>query len=494
MQVLIKRAGIFCEMCRADGAALPQEIVDYIGGHLVYTFKEMLRGAEAYRSGSRQVMRFERRRLYQISPSGALQTSVGMMPRILKLLSARGVSYSILNLSPVNRPQFAPDWQAFSKFNGTWRYRQEELARMLLDPELPGGVVVGPPALGKSEIISRISYCLPHARIAVITKRRDVAVGLYRRIIAHVANVGFVGDGKSNIQRVTVCIAKSMHKLSSDIDIVFFDEAHEMVSDSFCSTILLYFPNSKLFGLTATPAGRKDGMDIRVEYMFGPTIFHMGWPEAVANGLVAPIRVRWLHQNWGYNPCALYKNDNSRLRHGIWLNNQRNAAFAWAARQHQDEQVLALVSTLEHAAALQRHLPDFELCYGEADSERIQELKSQGLLQPEHVPVNTDKREKMRQQFEAGVLRKVIATDVWSTGVSFDALSVLLRLDARDSATMDEQGPGRVCRVYSGKTEGIVYDSPDTFDAGFTKKANGRRKRYRSKGWEQEAVQVSDNV
>lgn len=96
-------------------------------------------------------------------------------------------------------------------------------------------------------------------------------------------------------------------------------------------------------------------------------------------------------------------------------------------------------------------------------------------------------RDKMSKDFEAGTLKKVIATDVWSTGVDFPMLSVLIRADARASEIMDIQAPGRVVRRHdaSGKEHGIVIDCLDSFDPGFKKRSFERKKTYDEQGWEQ---------
>ena len=96
----------------------------------------------------------------------------------------------------------------------------------------------------------------------------------------------------------------------------------------------------------------------------------------------------------------------------------------------------------------------------------------------------------MRSQFEAGTLRRVIATDVWATGVDFEQLNVLVRADDRDSDIVDVQGPGRVSRTYTApdgtvKEFGEVIDCMDTFDPTFYRKSAGRRDSYKLLGWEQ---------
>jgi len=94
----------------------------------------------------------------------------------------------------------------------------------------------------------------------------------------------------------------------------------------------------------------------------------------------------------------------------------------------------------------------------------------------------------MREQFETGELKRVIATDVWATGVDFEALQVLYRVDARESQILDTQGPGRVSRIHpaSGKEYGEVIDCLDAFDKTLKRKSETRKRHYAALGWSQD--------
>lgn len=110
------------------------------------------------------------------------------------------------------------------------------------------------------------------------------------------------------------------------------------------------------------------------------------------------------------------------------------------------------------------------------------------LLDPRDEPqMISARRDRMQLEFEEGTLKKVIATDVWSTGVDFPQLSVLIRADARSSEIIDIQAPGRVVRRHdaSGKEYGLVVDLMDHFDPTFLRRSQQRRRNYKAQGWEQ---------
>jgi superfamily II DNA or RNA helicase len=151
-----------------------------------------------------------------------------------------------------------------------------------------------------------------------------------------------------------------------------------------------------------------------------------------------------------------------------------------------EQQVLMLCSKVEHAINLWQHLPEFSLCHAEQDSETIEHYKRNGYLPQGYEPVDAKKREAMRAAFEAGTLKKVIATDVWATGVDFPSLQVLYRVDARQSEIIDGQAPARVSRI-DGDTKGFgeVVDCCDVFDPYFYKNSLARRRHYNVHGWTQ---------
>jgi superfamily II DNA/RNA helicase len=118
----------------------------------------------------------------------------------------------------------------------------------------------------------------------------------------------------------------------------------------------------------------------------------------------------------------------------------------------------------------------------------LEGYKRAGLLPEGFIPTTPDVRLQMRHMFESGELRRVIATDIWATGVDFAALSVLYRADGRSSEIMDCQGPGRVSRISpdTDKTHGEVVDCLDTFDSGMLRKSRSRKSSYAKMGWEQD--------
>lgn len=483
----VRKYGIFLEFGMPDGRPIPAPLLSALVKPLVYNHVEHLRGLDRLMAdGSQRYVDITARRLYDLNENGCLQTSLGFLPRLLEICKQNGYDLQYEDLSPPKaRPKaYEPDWSRLDRFT-EWRYRQRECLGTIASSLC--GIINAIPAFGKTEMIGRLAVLFPHAKFAVVTKRKDVAQTIFRRLTKVLSNVGFVGDSKKRYGRVTVYISKSMHKADPDVDFLFVDESHEACADETSEVLLRTFVHSRNFGFTATPDGRADGTSIRLEYMFGPQIFKLGWKEGVDNGLVVPVEVRWINIEMDRNPAAGYKNDVTIKKHGLWRNGVRNSLIAEAVQQHRDDQVLILVETVEHAVMLQQYLPDYALCYGTMEPDKLAEYISEGFLPEGYQPLSPAGREKMREDFEAGTLRHVIATDVWSTGVSFEQLAVLFRADGRDSVTMDDQAPGRVVRLHneSGKKVGIVYDCWDCFSTKFSRVSANKYRRYRKNGWTQ---------
>jgi superfamily II DNA or RNA helicase len=340
-------------------------------------------------------------------------------------------------------------------------------------------------------LIGAAALLFPEAQIDVVTKSVDVAERIVRSLKRILPKVGRIGDGWKQRERVTVITAGSLQHADGTADFLFADEVHQLATVNFSTALAARYRNSRNFGMSATPYARMDNAHAILEPLFGPMVFDLPYPQAVELGLVVPVRVNWLPIRLSHNPAERYSNRVARKRHGIWTNYDRNRMIAEAVRAYPDtHQILILVETIEHAVHLGLHLPEFTLVYSQMSSQDYFAYKRAKLLPADYISLNEAKKYELRNQFEAGTLRRVIATDVWATGVDFEQLNVLVRADDRDSDIVDVQGPGRVSRIYTAadgtkKEYGEVVDCMDTFDPAFYRKSMGRRNSYKLLGWEQ---------
>lgn len=488
-EVVIRRCGNLIDLSPDGQSPLDPQIVELLKEDLTYQHKTFLRGHAQYSpDGHRSSMLIETRDMYAIE-QGRLVTGFGLLQRVVRRLILNNITPRYYNISPP-KPEgvYTPDWENMAS-RVEFRPKQEECYRIVMQEE--NGLIVAAPGYGKTFAFEALCHLYPRAKFAIVAKPKDVVARIVRQLSRSIPNVGQFGGGVHRKgERVTVYTAGSVHYSDGDEDFLLADEAHMLVTDTIAPKIVEIWRNARCFGFTATPDGRNDGADILLEQLFGPTIFNLPYPEAVALGLVVPIQVRWLPVRLNYNPAA-NRTDTTKMRWGVWRNEERNRIFAEDVRRSYPDpstQILMLVATVDHAIHLWQHLPEFALCYGESLSpDDVERYQRSHMLPPSFVNVTAEYRHELRQRFESGQLKRVIATDVWSTGVDFAQLQVLYRLDARDSKNMDQQGPARVSRISpeTGKQFGEVIDAYDAWDAGFRRRSENRRRHYKALGWEQ---------
>ncbi len=490
--VLMRCGGNVLELS-CDGGPLPMEFQKKCELALTYSHLYALRGADAYDAmGNYQPTRTETKTMWSLDRKGRFLASLGWRYRLEDMVRQAGYGFERVSVDhPHPRPdRYAVDWERlFERMD--LRPKQDELLASL-EP-VDHGLIDIPPACGKTFNIA--AYALAHykARIHIVTEGLDIL----RRIDSHMTkffpNVGFVAGSKQRFgERITVISSDSLHKVGEGFDdprspraadVVFFDEVHKAASPSVLEQVSKY-KYARMYGLSASIDGRFDKAHAQLEGIFGRRVFTLTYPEAVALKLCAPVRVEWVNVS-GFRSPGEGARGTRWEKLAIWTNDARNQAIADKVRSFPpDTQILVMVSRSEHAAHLKRFLPEFEMCYDQMDDyDRYVEA---GYINPATDPkVTPQRRMEMLKQFEAGTLRRVIATDVWSTGVDFVNLGVVVRADARASAIMDIQIPGRANRIADGKEWAVIVDTMDEFDPAAESKSRSRERNYRSRGWTQ---------
>lgn len=488
--VLIRRSGTLIDISPDGRSPLDPRIVEMLRPQLSYEHKTLLRGHQRYGpDGNSRNIDIETRNMYSLE-QGRLVTGFGFLTSIAEILRRNGITPHYVDLSPpVPEGTYEPDWDNVRRYID-FRPKQEECLYYITQNEC--GLINATMGFGKTHMFEAIAHLYPRAKIDIIVRPKDVAARIRRRLSRTIPNVGQVGGGeKFRGDRVTIYTAGSAHHAqNSDAHFLLGDEIHQLMTDQTSRAMAESWRFTRNFGFTATPDGRMDGADAQLELFFGRQIFYLSYQEAVQLGLVVPIHVRWLPIRSGYNP-AKDRSGVTKMRWGIWRNQERNQKIAEDIRANYTDpntQILILVATVEHAIMLWQFLPEFSLCYGSMDPEDQERYIRNHFLPENFQPTTSDVREQMRDDFEAGTLKRVIATDVWATGVDFEQLQVLYRADARESEIMDAQGPGRVSRISpaSGKENGEVIDCYDAFDKTFKRKSETRKRHYAALGWSQD--------
>lgn len=340
-----------------------------------------------------------------------------------------------------------------------------------------------------SSLFRLIPLLFPKARIDIVTTSADIVRQIRGDMAATGLRIGQLGAGKREADsRIVVVCAKSLHRCTcDDVDIVLADEGQELATESYLQQLARY-TRARMFMFSATVNMRLDSADIELEGCFGSTILKVPFELAQQHKAVVPIKVKWVPVASDYNPSSGLAGVR-RARAAIWRHGFRNRIIAETAKKlGPDVQTLIVVEKIEHALALKEQLPDYTLVYAEQSLPpyRRTKFRRAGLACVMDEPQMTlQRRIWLKQQFEAGTLKKVIATSVWNRGVNFKKLSVIIRADGGGSSINDTQIPGRVCRTSDGKLYGLVIDFMDQFDRGYAQRSRRRRKNYEANGWEQ---------
>jgi superfamily II DNA or RNA helicase len=387
-----------------------------------------------------------------------------------------------------------PDKIDFSKLPYQLRYRQDECIKAIATHK--DGIIDATTAFGKSWIISFCCKLFDNKKIGIVSASLPVCNMLHRLIsrVIHPEKVGLVAGYKNYKSRVTVYSARSLHKSDYDEDLLFIDEIHQFGTEKYAGE-LMKFEKARIFGFSASVNKRFDGGDKLIFCLAGKTIFKISYEEARGKNLVSDVYILW--HKVTRNLKDLKETSGSLVtlkRKLIWSNLERNKVIADISSRlfNSGLQVLILVETIEHCLELKKLLPEFEVCYGVGNisSKLIRKLRREGFSEKEINYLSSMSKERLERlmiQFEKKVLKGVIATSVWSCGVSFDGLDVLVRADGVKSSIKSIQVPGRVCRIdeKTGKNKAFLIDFVDDFDERLRVNTIYRFREYKNIGFKQ---------
>ena len=244
------------------------------------------------------------------------------------------------------------------------------------------------------------------------------------------------------------------------------DELHHINQNAKAySKVVEHIPAGYRFGFSATPfrTDRKTATDVTPVALFGDVIANISKQE--------PVKVLWVQYKhpgiptsyYGYLEKSETPQEAYRAAFTDCVMNCRERLEAIAEMYElfvtEGKQVLVMVRSVDYA------------------------YKLNGILNCPVVHGSTDKeeRDEVYRLFKSGELRSLIATDIYSEGVSFEGLDVVILAEPFKSKILTEQRLGRLMRLYKGKAEGILVDFADAtpfFDA----QADARLKTYKQQG------------
>lgn len=400
-----------------------------------------------------------------------LQFASGLIDIVINVLSSFGLAHQINDLR---------EFMEYAPMDSAWHgHKLHDYQSDIVDKALSAksGMIQAATGAGKSVMIGKIvhEYNLP---TVIYVVSLDLLSQMHNDLSKWLGfPVGIVGDGKCDIQQVTVCSAWTVGKafskdkkikeaLEEDVEVddwspsaaqtaliksmaenaklVILDEAQFAAAASI-KTIL---DNSKgaayKYGFSGTP-WRTGGDDLLLEAAFGKKIVKLMASELIEKGyLVQPKIVFRDMPSYG---VPLPKNWKAVHSSYIVNNPERNKILIDNTLKLLDlgRKPLVLFREHKHGKILLDMIPS---------DVRVKYVTGK---------LSKDERDDIRDDFKAGKVDLIIASTVYDQGVDLPALDALVLAGGGKSTAKALQRIGRVIRsnAESGKKDAIIVDTYD---------------------------------
>lgn len=436
-------------------------------------------------AAKRSSVSFKTEVLYRLDvEQDVLWTFAGLLDRVVQLL--RRHKFTVRLSERGKQPTVEPVWDNLAGV----QLRDVQIKMLATMVSCDRAQIDGCTGVGKTMLITQYTKLYPQQDYGIIICAQQVPVvrSIYRAIAQfYPDDVGKVGDGARDCNRITVATAKSL--LNAPVDdcrVLIFDEVHTAAAEK-TSEALILLKQCKMFGFSASTEKRTDRADLLAEALFGPVRVKVPYAEAQVKGYVAAVDAYFYNVEVGYSDK---KHKVARKRELVWRNLARNEAIARVVRhwekQLDDPQILIMTDAVEHVFRLHRLLPDYEIIYASLSRKQLMKFIRWRLIPENYRPLN--RREKVQKQIdiEEGRLKKVISTTTLGVGVDLRELDVFVRADGGSSEISNIQFRGRVTRG----ARGVYCDFWAVDEGGEQRKSQARMRSCKRDGWDVKRMQL----
>jgi late competence protein required for DNA uptake (superfamily II DNA/RNA helicase) len=361
-------------------------------------------------------------------------TFQGMFDRVLGVLIETGCSFDLLD----RRMSFPKP--AFDRMHGM-RFSQEPMLRQALSADR-SGLIVAVTRYGKTAMIANTINAYPGVKTVVVAPGIDLLPqleGALRYFCPDRDIKGIYTGSRNTIQGddITVCSVDSIHKLDKEgTRLILVDEPHAVATGP-RSAELASFSCVRMLGFGATVSGRWDGSDVMITGLFGPKLVEKTYLEAVEEGAIAPIHVKFIR--------IPFKHWQVQQRDAAYRNLYNSPAYLEALSKvcnqvvPQDWQTLIFISNEKMANS-------------------VAEVVDNAKIAMDKLMKNKKERHELFQQLKEGVINRCVCSSIYSTGVTIDGIRVAVNCAVGAAGIMSVQKPGRLAEVKEGKTAGYMID------------------------------------
>lgn len=337
------------------------------------------------------------------------------------------------------------------------------------------GVIVMPTGTGKTEVALAIMARSATSTL-VVAPVRDLMYQWHRRILSGLGyDAGIIGDSLYQVRPVSATTYDSacihMDRLGNQFGLIVFDECHHLPGEIRRDAARMSAAPRRL-GLTATPE-RADGRHADLDWLIGPTVYHL--PIAEARGAtLADYDVVRIPVHLSDDEQRRYDECSKIVRQYVAERRQDDPQFTWQSlcgesaaaptARHALRAWYAKKSIEDRAAEKLRVLEDiFRLHSGEpclvfAGSNAMARDVSLRFLIPcllNHC--GKHERREVLEGLAAGRYPALVANQVLDEGVDLPEVKVAIVIGGSASTRQAKQRLGRVLRK-SGNVRARLYE------------------------------------
>lgn len=407
---------------------------------LFYIEKQLVQDPSNPRA--RQVVK-ERVNLTRVLPGQPFRTLVtyqGFVDRVLGIWQSPAnrsgsMEYQIEDLrDPLPNPQ--------SKLmHGFWHTQFPTLLHFLKHKR--SGTLKAPTRYGKTSLIINTLRAFPGVQTVLAAPGVDLLGQLQEELQAALPDRQITGifsgakkKTKFQSEDITICSMASLEKLNHDsVKLLLIDEPHAIATDSRILEIKK-FQHARILGYGATLTGRFDGKDLLVEGLIGPVLYEKTFEEAVKDGAICPIVVYILRVKFDPFECWVRDDGYRELvyRSGEFVRIVQDIA----AKIPQDWQTIVFADQKKQIQLLEAFVANGTPAIAS--------------------DMNKAERDEKFRAMKAGEIKRCIATNIYSTGVTFPDLRCVINASGGGGSITGTQKPGRLAQKRPGKKCGYLVD------------------------------------
>lgn len=308
------------------------------------------------------------------------------------------------------------------------------------------GIIEVPTGGGKSLIISLLAKAITGKVLVIVPTKRlltQISTTLKETLQEE---IGIVGNGQYEIQRVTVAIYKSAALLSQEdlaVNCVIVDECHHVSADTYYK-LLLKCPAYYRIGLSA------DGLDhhnvksdkrykrARIIGALGPIVYKHFQSDLKERGILAAAKINWVQLNYANDPKVKNLDYTAAYCAHHCFNPLLHNKVVELCKKHKDSKILIFIKHIEHGQELHKLLPEATFLFGEQPLSYINDQIHQ--FNDDNSDVNI-----------------IIGSPVFNEGVDIPNVDIVINAAGDVAATKQRIGRGlRQKRNKENKV--IIYD------------------------------------